>query len=166
MLVNEYEQGVESWIRRELDFVPTVEFYPTMVGEFPLPAIFLFVEGWEPAADQPSDGTKRFTLHVEAVCVVDRRVDRCERVARDLALVVSEALDGTNFDMPCLMSKFVGASPEAMRPELDAFVCWSVAYVQTITVGNSKVLADELRSRVRLAVNPENINDPAEYEAV
>lgn len=166
MLINEYEEGVKSWIQKELDFIKTVEWYPSIYCAFPSPAVFLFIEGWEPVSAQPGDGTKRFTLHIEAVCVVDRNINDSERVARDVALVVSEAIDGTNFDLPCGVAKFVGASPEAMRPELDAFVCWSVAYVHTISVGNGKVLADEIRSGIRVAANPVDVDDPSEYGEV
>ncbi|MCU8086873.1 hypothetical protein [Shewanella sp. SM21] len=160
--LTEYHEAVRLWLKSKAPWLKGVEYYPEITDTLETPCAFISVMGWEPVGDQPGNGQLAVNLHCEVLAVMGVKESTYQLDARNAAMFLSVVLQDTNFGIKAMPAKVVSADPDALDPELDAYSVWSIKYVQKVTIGMPTLEPDEERG-IRLAVNPVNMDDPAEY---
>ncbi|MGI2098988.1 hypothetical protein [Shewanella glacialipiscicola] len=163
--LTEYHEAVRLWLKSNAPWLKSVEYYPELTAPLITPCAFFSVNGWDPVDNQPGNGQLQVLLHCEVLAVIGLKEKTHQLDARNAAMFLSVILQNTNFDLKVTPANVVSADADATEPDLDAYTVWSVKFVQKATIGMPTLEADEERG-IRLAINPIDINDPAEYDSL
>lgn len=163
--LDDYHKEVRRWLLSNIQWLKSVEYYPESSGAIETPCAFFAVSGWQPDDHQPGNGQLSLTLHCEILIAFSVKYSTHQLDVRNAAMALSIEVDNNNFDIPGVKpARVISASPDALHPELDDYAVWSVQFVQPATVGASEFEPEEYRAAIRLAVDPVNIEDAAEYK--
>nr|BDD44938.1 hypothetical protein 14 [Coxiellaceae bacterium] len=130
------QQTIQRTLRRQLANVCTCEWYPVMRQAMVAPAVLLELTAMYPAENA---GTQALALQLrfEARVVVDYGVDQAVLAAAQLALQLACVVNNNTWDCPVTPARLIQATPDAFRPELDAYSVWLVEWQQQGRFGQS-----------------------------
>ncbi len=113
------------------------------------------------------DGRYCHGYHVTIHCLMPNSMGRAAlvalNVAADIERFVDEnrwGIDSRQIDKPDL----VRTEPSLFQQGASGFEGWAVSWTQNLYLGPSLLEAEEVRGGIRLAVNPANQDEPAEYK--
>jgi hypothetical protein len=161
--LTDYHEAVRLWLKSHVPWLKSVEYYPEITETLETPCAFIAVMGWEPEPNQPGNGQLSVKMHCEILVAVGVKEDTHQLDARNAAMFLSVVLQNTNFGLKAMPVNVLSANPDALEPELDDYAVWAIKYVQNVTIGLPTLEPDEERG-IRLAVNPENMDDKNEYQ--
>lgn len=163
--LTEYHEAIQRWLKSNAPWLKSVEYYPELTSPLDTPCAFFSVSGWEPVENQPGNGQLEVLIHGEVLAVIGIKEITHQLDARNAAMFLSVILQNTNFDLKVKPAQVISADADATEPDLDAYSVWSVKFVQKANIGMPILEVDEERG-IRVAINPTDINDPAEYDSL
>ncbi|MCG7551568.1 hypothetical protein [Pseudoalteromonas sp. Of7M-16] len=162
--LDDYHKGVSQWLLSNIHWLKSVECYPESGGAIDVPCGLFAISGWQPADHHPGNGQLSLTLHCEILIAFSVEYSTHQLDVRNAAMALSIEVDNNSFDIPGVKpARLIGASPDALHPELDDYAVWSVQFVQSVTVGKSEFEPEEYRAGIRLAVDPVDVDNSSEY---
>jgi hypothetical protein len=125
-------------LRTALPDIPTIEVDPPPREQrsLTLPAIYIEIIDIEPLLEA-GDSRLLADLRWEAHCLVDPIADRASLILRSMAARVAVALHEIRRPVPGHGHiRLVRAGESAFRPELEAYLSWSVEFSIEIALGD------------------------------
>jgi hypothetical protein len=144
--------AILAYLRAELPTIALIDDYPVLARHVPLPAILIELEGMEPGTD-PGTGDLGMVGRFEARCIVDPLLPRAGLVARNLAARVGRLVYQQTFGL-AKPAKVGEIREDAMKPELDGYLCWLTPWTNYFVLGDDYV-APPLSGSVLVGMSPQ-----------
>ena len=136
LLLGAYHRAVLGSLRK-LSWVKDADTYPEKITQLVTPAVYLSVEGWDPAAT--SAGQTNVSLSASLYVVIDRSSDIEEKpdiYVRAAAADITQWIEGQQFGLPHIEPAiFMGASEDNFDPNMDDYLVWRISYEQLAAFG-------------------------------
>jgi len=123
-------------------------------------------------AKRHADGRRALNVEIEIHCIVSKSYENAALEVMDLAGDVESLLDVSSkgagrwgFGQSVELPESVDAQEGLFKSGESGYEGWVVSFKQTIYLGDEAIL-EETRGGVRLAVNPIDENNPAEYKSI
>ena len=119
--------------------IPQIEscgIYPIAATPLIAPAVLLEIAGFEPGTDPGTEETA-IKIRFEARVIVDSTIPDAVLTVYALASEVIRVVDKNTWGIKISPAKFLHAGPDSFKPELDAYLVWSVEWVQETHRGES-----------------------------
>ncbi|WP_105901429.1 hypothetical protein [Vibrio gangliei] len=130
-----YHDAVIDWLKTNVDWLQTVQYYPEVQTELPAPCAFFAVEEWDLSEEQPMNGMLAVDLNCKIMVVFGLLNEDYQIEVRNAAMAICSAINEQRFGLPIEPLVLQGAEPDSFQPELDDYAVWSIRYIQTIEVG-------------------------------
>ena len=164
--LNKYHDHVIMWLQRNFAWLRGVDDYAEISAPLQTPHALFAVRNWVPDELQPDNGQIALTLFCDVLVVVSQTHDNPQRLVRDAAVALHIGIQNSNFDTTVMPARVVDVDEDAFVPELDDYAVWRISFTQRAVVGPSTLPEEECRDGMAIAVNPEDEDNPDEYQSV
>lgn len=130
-------QAIEQHIREAIPGLVHVAVMPDRLERIPLPAVIVELIELEPGADQMT-GETALEARFEARVMVGAEQAQSERQALFIASQLAVLLRMQTWGQPVEAAQFVRSGQDWTRPELDAYMIWTVEWTQGIYLGQEE----------------------------
>lgn len=127
--LTELQRAIQATIQRELPTVCTCQWYPVIRKTVKAPAILLELVDIFPT-DNAGTGELSVQLRFEARIVMDYTTPEAVLATQQLAVQLACFIESNTWGCEVLPARFLSASGDAFRPELDAYSVWVVSWEQ------------------------------------
>ncbi len=163
-----YHDAVRQWLKDNVDWLASVEYYPEVDTALATPCGFFAVLDWDPSDDQPMNGQLAVDLNCELLAVLGMADEKYQLEVRNAAMALSLKIHESRFGLSIEPAVFIGAEPDEFNPELDDYAVWAIKWTQRVEVGEDQFKPEGLTPGiVRVGYSPDvGSNNIDKYEQV